>query len=261
MTNSLQGKVALITGGTAGIGEATVRYLSARGVKVVFTGSNQAAADAICAETGSIFVSHRVDDADGWMGVTRTIQDRCGRLDIAFANAGTHSGDGTIEEIKLSAWNAILSVNLTGAMLTCQHAIAIMKNNPGGSSGSIVLNSSMNGIMALKDDVAYSTTKGAMRLLAKSVALHCGKSGYRIRCNTIHPGIVDTPLIRGVVANAADPVAAQKLFDSIAPLGRLAKSEEIAALVAYLGSDEAAFVTGAEFLIDGGATAGLPGVA
>jgi len=261
MTNSLQGKVALITGGTAGIGEATVRYLSARGVKVVFTGSNQAAADAICAETGSIFVSHRVDDAEGWMRVTRTIQDRCGRLDIAFANAGMHMGDGTIEEITVAAWNGILGVNLTGPMLTCQHAIALMKSNPGGSSGSIILNSSMNGILALKDDVAYSTTKGALRLLAKSVALHCGKSGYRIRCNTIHPGIVDTPLIRGVVAGAPDPVAAQKLFDGIAPLGRVARADEIAAMVAYLGSDEAAFVTGAEFVIDGGATAGLPGVA
>jgi NAD(P)-dependent dehydrogenase (short-subunit alcohol dehydrogenase family) len=135
-----------------------------------------------------------------------------------------------------------------------------MKDNPGGSSGSIVLNSSMNGILALAGDVTYSTSKGALRLLAKSVAVHCAKSGYRIRCNTIHPGVVDTPLIRNVIAGAPDAAAARKLFDSIAPLGRIAASEEIAALVAYLGSDAAAFVTGAEFAIDGGATAGLPGV-
>lgn len=260
MTESLGGKVALVTGGTSGIGEAAVRHLARCGAKVVFTGSNEAAARKISAETDALFVSHRVDDAAGWSRVTQAIRERHGRLDIAFANAGTHSGDGNIEEVSLEAWNGIIAVNLTGAMLTCQHSIAIMKANPGGPCGSIILNSSMNGVLALSGDVTYSTTKGALRLLAKSVAVHCAKAGYKIRCNTILPGIVDTPLIRGAMAGSPDPQAAYKLFSGISPLGRIGTPEEIAALVAYLGSDAAAFITGAELLIDGGATAGLAGV-
>lgn len=260
MTRQLEGKVALVTGGTAGIGEATVRQLAAQGAKLVFTGSNQEAARKIAAECAATFVAHHVDDVPGWARVMQVIREQHGRLDIAFANAGTHAGDGSIEDVSLEAWNRIVSVNLTGAMLTCQNSIALMKENPGGPCGSIVLNSSMNGILALAGDVTYSTTKGALRLLSKSVAVHCAKSGYKIRCNTIHPGIVDTPLIRSVIAGAPDPAAARKLFDSIAPLGRVARSEEVAALVAYLGSDAAAFISGSEISIDGGATAGLPGV-
>lgn len=260
MSEQLRGKVALVTGGTSGIGETTVRHLARCGAKVVFTGSNETAARKIAADAGALFVAHRVDEAAGWAGVMQQIRDRHGRLDIAFANAGTHAGDGHIEEVSLEAWNGIIAVNLTGAMLTCQHCIALMKANPGGPAGSIIVNSSMNGVLALAGDVTYSTTKGALRLLVKSVAVHCAKAGYRIRCNAILPGIVDTPLIRGAIGGAPDPQAARTLFNGISPLGRMAAPEEIAALVAYLASDAAAFVTGAEIMIDGGATAGLPGV-
>jgi 3(or 17)beta-hydroxysteroid dehydrogenase len=259
MTHRFDGKVALITGGTSGIGEAAVRLFAERGAKVVFTGSNQAAAQKITAGTGAHFVAHQVDDVPGWARVMAEIKGKFGRLDAAFANAGINAGDGSIEDVSVEAWNKIISVNLTGAMLTCKHSIALMKANPGGSGGAIVINSSMNGILALAGDVTYSTTKGAMRLLMKSVALHCAKSGLKIRCNTIHPGLVDTPLIRGVIDGAPDPAMVRKLFEGIAPLGRMASSEEIAAMVCYLASDEASFVTGSEFGIDGGSTAGLPG--
>lgn len=260
MTGQLKNKVALITGGTSGIGEAAVYGLVAEGAQVVFTGSNEEAAERICDATGAIFVKHRVQDAAGWAQVNETIRKKLGRLDIAFANAGINAGDSDIETVTLEAWRNILDVNLTGSMLTCQNAIALMKENPGGSGGSIILNSSINGILALAGDVTYSTTKGALRLLAKSVAVHCAKEKLGIRCNTIHPGIVETPLIRDAMSQGPDPEAARALLEGVSPMGRLAHTDEIVSLIVYLGSDATAFATGAEFVIDGGATAGLPGV-
>lgn len=260
MSGQLKNKVALITGGTNGIGAAAVYGLVAEGARVVFTGGNEEAAEQISSDTGALFVQHRVQDAPGWERVVGTIRDKMGRLDIAFANAGINDGDSDIETVTLEAWRSIVDVNLTGSMLTCQHAIALMRQNPEGSGGSIVLNSSINGILALAGDVTYSTTKGALRLLAKSVAVHCANERLNIRCNTIHPGIVETPLIKGAISQAPDPAAARTLLENISPMGRMARSEEIVSLLVYLSSDAAQFVTGAEMVIDGGSTAGLKGV-
>lgn len=256
----LSGKVALITGGTSGIGEASVRRFTKEGAKVVFTGSNKEAADKICGETGAMFKAQRVEDAASWPHLMAAIKDEFGRLDIAFANAGMEGGDTDIEQISIEAWTASLGVNLTGVMLTAKHAIELMKQNAGGASGSIILNSSMNGILALPGNVAYSTTKGALRLLAKSVAVHCAKSGYNIRCNTIHPGVIETSLIQGAIAGAPDPDAARGVLEGIAPMNRMGTPEEVAGLCVYLASDEAAFITGSEYGIDGGSTAGIVGV-
>ncbi len=259
MTISLQNKVALVTGGTNGIGEAAVRGLSQAGAKVVFTGGNESAAEKISADTGALFVKHRVQDVDGWQRVDDAIR-QLGRLDVAFANAGVNTGDSDIESVEIEAWRSIVDINLTGSMLTCKHAIALMKENPDQSGGSIVLNSSINGILALADDVTYSTTKGALRLLAKSVAVHCARKKLDIRCNTIHPGVIETPLIRGAIEQAPDSDAARRLLENVAPVGRLGCTDEVVSLLLYLASDSARFVTGAELVIDGGATAGLPGV-
>jgi NAD(P)-dependent dehydrogenase (short-subunit alcohol dehydrogenase family) len=256
----LQGKVALVTGGTSGIGAATVRRLAQEGASVVFTGRKQAAAAAIAAATGATFHRHSVEDRDAWPALMDLIRDRFGRLDIAFANAGVEGGDTNIEAISLEAWDQLVAVNLTGPMLTAQHAIRLMRHNPGGPCGSIILNSSMNGILALGGNVGYSTTKGALRLLAKSVAMHCATQGLGIRCNSIHPGVVETQLITDAIAGAPDPAAARKLLEGLSPMKRMATMEEVAGLVAYLACDEAAFITGGEYLIDGASTAGLTGV-
>ncbi len=256
----LQGKVALVTGGTSGIGAASVRRLAEEGATVVFTGRNAAAAATVSEVTGGIFHAHSVEDRTGWRALAAMIRARFGRLDIAFANAGMEGGDTNIEAITLEAWDQIVAVNLTGPMLTAQHAIALMRDNPGGPGGSIILNSSMNGILALGGNVGYSTTKGALRLMAKSVAVHCAQQGLNIRCNSIHPGVVETQLISDVIAAAPDPAAARATLEGLSPMKRMATMAEIAGLVAYLASDEAAFITGAEYLIDGGSTAGLSGV-
>lgn len=257
----LEGKLALVTGGTSGIGAGTVRRFTAEGAKVIFTGSKKDAAAALCQETGAEFVSHRVEDSDGWPSLIDSIIARHGRLDIAFANAGTEIGDGSIESISIEGWNSILAVNLTGVMLTVRHAIAGMRRNPDGPAGSIIINSSMNAYRAMANYIAYSVTKSAVIALGKATALHCANEGTKIRCNTIHPGIVETEMIRGVIDRASDSAAARAMFEGMAPMRRMARVEEVAALVTFLASDEAAFVSGSEYGIDGAATAGMMGVA
>lgn len=260
MSTRLAGKVALITGGTSGIGAGAVRRLTADGARVVFTGSNREAAARLCGETGAHFQAHRVEDSAGWPAVVRSILEEFGRLDVAFANAGIEAGDGSIESIADAGWNAILAVNLTGVMLTAQAAVRAMRRNPGGATGSIIINSSMSAYRPMGNFVAYSTTKGALIALAKSVAMHCANQGTKIRCNSIHPGVVETDMIRGVIDRAPDPAAARAQFEGMAPLKRMAQVEEVAALVAFLASDEAAFISGSEYGIDGATTAGMMGV-
>lgn len=253
-------KVALVTGGTGGIGAAAVERLAREGAKVVFTGSNAEAAARVTAATGAEFMPARVEDAAGWEALMPALLARHGRLDIAFANAGIEGGDGSVESIGIEGWNAIVAVNLTGVMLTCKAAVKAMRANPGGPSGSIVVNSSMAAYKPMGNFIAYSTTKGALIALTKSVAMHCANQGTPIRCNSIHAGVVETDMIKNIIAAKDDPEAARAGYNSMAPLGRMAQVEEVAALVAFLASDEAAFVSGSEYSIDGAATAGMMGI-
>jgi len=260
VAKKLQGKVALITGGTNGIGRAAVYGLSDEGAKVVFTGNNAAAGAEIAKHTEAIFVQHAVQDVKGWSAVKQAVLEHYGRLDITFSNAGTNTGDSDIETVEVDAWKNLVDINLTGMMLAIKASIELMKKNPDQSGGSIILNSSINGILALAGDVTYSTTKGALRLLAKSTAVHLAKTQTGIRCNSIHPGVIETPLIQGAIAGAPDPAAARQMLEGITPVGRLGSMEEIVSLLTYLASDDSKFVTGSEIVIDGGSTAGLPGV-
>lgn len=260
MSLRLQGKVALITGGTSGIGAGVVRRLAAEGARVAFTGSNQEAAARVAAETSASFHPQRVENADAWPALMEAVLERYGRLDIAFANAGIEAGDGSVESITLEGWNRIMAVNLTGVMLTAQAAVRAMRGNPGGPAGSIIINSSMSAYRPMGNFIAYSTSKGALIALSKSVALHCANAGLRIRCNSIHPGVVETDLIRHVIERSPNPPAARAQFESMAPLKRMAQVEEVAALVAFLACDEAAFISGSEYGIDGATTAGMMGV-
>ena len=260
MTGKLAGKVALITGGTSGIGKAAVEGFTREGAGVVFTGNNQEAGNTIAAATGAIFVQHAVQDVSGWEQVKQMVRDHFGRLDIAFANAGTNAGDSDIESVTVDAWQNLLDINLTGPMLTVKASVELMRANPEGSGGSIIINSSINGILALAGDVTYSTTKGALRLLAKSSAVHLAREKTNIRVNTIHPGVIETALITGAIDGAPDPAAARGMLENIAPVGRRGSMAEIVSLLMYLASDDSKFMTGSEIVIDGASTAGLPGV-
>lgn len=256
----LEGKVALVTGGTSGIGAGTVERLSAEGVTVIFTGSNQAAANAVCAATGAVFVRHDVTDAAAWDGLMAQVLEKHGRLDIAFANAGTESGDGSIEDIGIEGWNNVMGVNLTGVMLTVQHAMRAMAKNPDGPTGSIIVNSSMNAHRAMGNFVAYSVSKSAVVALVKSAAVHAGNRKYRIRVNAVLPGVVETAMIAGLIEKSPDPAATRGAYEGLSPMGRMASVDEVAGMVAWLASDEARFCSGSEFTMDGASTAGMNGV-
>jgi len=256
----LEGKVALVTGGTSGIGAGAVQRLCAEGARVVFTGSNRAAADAVCSETGAEFVSHDVRDGAAWDALSARIAEAYGRLDFAFANAGTEHGDGSVEDITLEGWDNVIGINQTGAMLTVQHAMRLMARNAEGPTGSILVNSSMNAHRAMGNFLAYSVSKAAAIALVKSAAVHAGNRRYRIRVNAILPGVVETALIRNLIDTSNDPASTRAAYEGLSPFGRMARVEEIAGLVAWFASDESQFVSGSEYVIDGATTAGMMGV-
>lgn len=256
----LENKVAFITGGTSGIGKATAYRLAEEGAKVIFTGRKEAAGHVIAKDLGAVFIKHDVQDEAGYTEIAKRITSDFGRLDIAFANAGTESGDSNIEDIEIGNWNELIGINLTGVMLTAQMAVKLMRKNPNEATGSIILNSSMNAHIPMGNFMTYSTTKGAHIALGKSVAMHCANQGLKIRCNVIHPGVVETEMITNLIDGAPDPAVARSQFEGMAPLKRMATVEEIAGLVAYLSSDEAAFISGASYNIDGATTSGMMGV-
>ncbi len=251
----LDGKVAIVTGGASGIGAATVRRLTADGATVVSTDVQVDAGAAVADEVGATFVEHDVRDDAGWRRVVDDAVAAHGRLDVVVNNAGM-VGSSNIEHVELDAWQRVLDVNLTGVMLGCQHAVRVMKDNPGGPSGSIVNVSSTTAFTAVPGDVAYVASKGAVRSMTRSIAVYCGQLGYGIRCNALVPGATDTGIIEAAsqrVPGIRDHLA------TISPLGRMGTPDDLANAIAFLASDRSSFVTGADLLVDGGALAVHPG--
>jgi len=252
----LADKVAIITGGASGIGAATARRFAAEGARVIVADLQSDLGGQVAREIDGLFVALDVADEAGWRGVMATVEAQFGRLDVLFNNAGIVGGQ-SIEEVDGSTWNRVIGVNLTGAMLGCRHGIASMRRNPGGLGGSLINTASTAAYAALPGDVAYSATKSAVRMLTKSVAVHCARAGYDIRCNSLHPGATDTPILAPALEARPELLTA---FHGMSPLGRMGRPDEIAAMAVFLASDEASYVTGAEFLVDGGMMAGHPGV-
>ncbi|MEO9461987.1 MAG: SDR family oxidoreductase [Marinomonas sp.] len=251
----LTGKIAIVTGCASGIGAATVRRLRDDGAQVLGTDLNSDWGTNLCEETGAVFAHQDVADFAGWPDIVAQAVERWGRLDILVNNAGTVATQ-SIEDITDEAWDRIFDVNIKGTMAGCRAAIAAMKANPGGSKGSIINISSTSALGALPSDVAYCSSKGAVRVLTKSVATHCAKEGYNIRCNTVMPGGTDTNILaeaENVAPGLKEAVAAT------APMNRLADPSETAAAIAFLASDDCPYMTGAEMLVDGGMMSIHPG--
>jgi len=249
----VQGKVALVTGGASGIGFAAAKLFVEEGAMVVVADRDVATSTAAVAELGQRASFHRLDVTreDEWVAVTDAVARDFGRIDILVNNAGVVLFKN-IESTTLEEWRDLMAVNLDGVFLGCKHAVRVMKDRGGGS---IVNVSSVAGLIGSGNLAAYSASKGGVRLLTKSVALHCARKGYNIRCNSVHPSFAETPMLRSMIAAARNPEKLAANFAAAAPLGRLAQPIEIARTILFLASDEAAFTTGAELVVDGGLTA------
>lgn len=248
MTMRLAGKVALVTGGASGLGRAICHRFVAESASVIIADIDEATGSALATELGDAARFVRLDvtlDAD-WSRVMSGLDS----LDILVNNAGITTL-GSIEDVTLEQFRNEFEVDVVGVFLGCKAGVAKMKT---GAGGSIINMSSMTGVRAQADLVAYNGAKAAVTHMTKSVALHCAKQGYGIRCNSVHPGLIRTPIIDKVLAQADDPDGVYASWMEVLPIGRLGTPEEVAAICVYLASDESAFATGAEFRIDGGST-------
>jgi 3(or 17)beta-hydroxysteroid dehydrogenase len=253
----VEGKVALVTGGVGGLGSAAARMLAREGAKVVVTDrkereqEGQTLAASLGDGVGLFLPLDVTKEADWAQAMERTLA-HFGRLDVLVNNAGMGIPKD-IESLSLAEWRLVHAVNLDGVFLGCQHAIRAMRQC--GAKGSIINVSSVAGLMGVPTLIAYGSAKGAVRMLTKSVALHCAHKGYGIRCNSVHPTFIETDMVDALAKSSGDPAKARANMARTIPLGRLGEPDDFAYAVLYLASDESKLMTGSEFVIDGGATA------
>ncbi len=244
-------KVAIVTGGGSGIGEATAKELAAHGVKVVITDikldAAQRVADEITAADGTaVAIQGDTANAEDSRKAVEFAVEAYGKLNYAFNNAGIGGPSAPTGELDIDGWDTVVGINLSGVAYGLRYQIpAILE--AGASEGAIVNMASIHGAVAAPGNSAYTATKHAVVGLTKNAAAEYGPAGLRI--NAVGPGYIDTPLLAGAPSEVKDGLIAKH------PLGRLGRSEEIAKVVRFLLSDDASFVTGAYYLIDGGYTA------
>jgi NAD(P)-dependent dehydrogenase (short-subunit alcohol dehydrogenase family) len=252
----VDGKIAVISGGASGIGLATAERLAREGAKVAITdvdvANGEALADRLKAEGHDVFfMKLDVVDPASWAAVVDAVVDRWGGVDILLNSAGIGRVYPLLE-MTLEEWRHTNAINLDGTFLGTQAAARAMSVSGGGS---IINISSVAGLVGLPTASAYSASKGGVKLFTKAAALECANMKLNIRINSVHPGYIETPMVmrrfKDVEAEADD---VQALKDQH-PIGRLGQREEVASMILYLASDESAFVTGAEFVIDGGYSA------
>ena len=241
----LDGKIAFVTGGASGLGEAIARAYVAEGAAVIIADIDAAAGQALAKELGARFITLDVTQETSWANAIAT----CDRIAVLVNNAGITTL-GSIEDVTLDQFRHELDIDVLGVFMGIQAALPKMKAH----GGSIINMSSLSGVKASSNLVAYNAAKAAVTLMTKSCALYFAEKGYNIRCNSIHPGAIHTPIIDKVLAQSDNPQALYRSFVEVHPVKRLGRPEEIAAIAVYLASDASAFATGAEFRIDGGAS-------
>ncbi len=251
MTGRIEGKIALVTGGASGLGESISRRFVAEGAHVVIADIDAAGGEALASELdgAASFVPLDVTQEAQWIAAFAAVEHAHGRLDVLVNNAGITTL-GSVEALDVAAFKTMLDIDLVGVFMGCKHVVPLMKR----TGGSVINMASMSGLRAEPDLAGYNAAKAGVTLLTKSVALHYAREGYGMRCNSVHPGATHTPILDKVMAQSLDPKALYDGWVSGHPIGRLGKAEEIAAICLYLATDESGFATGAEFVIDGGAS-------
>ncbi len=248
----LSGKIAVITGGASGIGAATARRLASEGARVAIADVDVAKGEALSASIkGSMFVRLDVTDEANWIAAIAEVSATIGVINVLVNNAGI-SPPAPIELATLEHFRKVMSINVEGVFLGCKHGVLTMKGNGGGS---IINMSSIMGVRGNSALSAYCASKGAVRLLTKATALRCAEERFNIRCNSVHPGAVETPIMDIFIENEESRQTVIDNFIKLHPMGRLGLADEIACGVAFLASDESSFMTGSELHIDGGALA------
>lgn len=255
----LQGKVALITGAARGIGEAVARAFAREGAVVFVTDIDDAGGARVTQLiAGARFLHLDVREEGDWEQAMSAVLATHGRLDILVNNAGITGFEGSTsphnpEHASLADWRAVHATNLDGVFLGCKHGIQAMRAT---GAGSIINMSSRSGLVGIPGAAAYASSKAAVRNHTKTVALYCAEQRLNIRCNSIHPAAVLTPMWEPVLGDGPDRAERMAAFVADTPMRRFGTPEEVAALCVLLGSDEAAYMTGAELTIDGGILAG-----
>lgn len=255
------GKVALVTGAASGIGKATTLALAREGAKIAVTDLNAAGAQATVNEivsSGGDAVAYSLDvtSETDWERAIDSVLENWNKLDILVNNAGI-SFAKPVTDMTLSEWQRVMAVNLDGVFLGTKHGVKAMRK---GTGGSVINIASASGLKASPGASAYCASKAAVRMLSKAVALECAQNNDSIRVNTVFPSGVISPMWEGmefwqeIKSKAGSEEAAWKVMSEAIPLKRFAKPEEIAQAILYLATDEAGFVTGADFVIDGGFT-------
>ena len=263
MTGRVEGKMAFVTGAAQGIGEAIAFMLAKEGAKVVVADINESGINDVAKKInneypGTAFsVPLDVSSEAQWQEALKQAEDSMGGLNILINNAGI-GGGSTVEDTDYETFQNIMKIDTDSVFLGCKYAIPIMKNY---SPGSIVNTSSISGLIAGHNMVSYNTAKAGVWMMSKSVALHCARQGYQIRCNSIHTTFINTPILDGWLSGGRGnkpPLERDELLKKLSmqiPLGVVGDTDDVAYAVLYLASDESKFVTGAELKIDGGISA------
>ncbi|MEK9982885.1 MAG: glucose 1-dehydrogenase [bacterium] len=249
----LEGKTALVTGAASGIGLQTSIRLAEEGARVMMTDINLEKVRQQAEKIGAnaTFLKLDITEEEEWISVLDETVKRFDRLDILVNSAGMVL-IADVEQITLEDWRKVHAVNLDGTFLGCKHGVRVMKEF---GAGSIINLSSVSGMIGGFNLAAYNSSKGAVRMLTKSVALHCARAGYGIRCNSIHPTFIETPMLESMIRDSPDPEKARQTLVRQVPLRRIGKPDDVANMIVYLASDESTFVTGTEMVIDGGVIA------
>ena len=246
----VSGKVAIVTGGASGVGKEDAILLVKEGAKVVLTDLNEKDGNAVAAQIGdnALFVKHDISSEDGWKEVIARTEEKFGGVDILVNNAAILIA-GTIEDTTLENWQKIQRVNSDGYFLGCKYGYAAMKKRGGGS---IVNMSSMAGIGGVSSFCAYSASKGAVAALTRSIAAYSRFHDIPIRCNSIHPDGIKTPMVFNLPRDPKKPPTVREGNDAKRLMARFCEPTDIANLVLFLASDESRFINGSEYRIDNG---------